>query len=86
MVALSRGGPVSATRLAEEIPISRQAIAKHLEALQQAGLVSSERVGRETKYSLTPEPMSEALDWMAEVGTEWDKRMARLRDLIGRSK
>lgn len=86
MVALSRGGPVSATRLTEEIPVSRQAIAKHLDALQQAGLVSSERVGRETKYRLTPEPMSGALDWMTEVGAEWDKRIARLRRLIEQPK
>ncbi|MGH9195197.1 MAG: ArsR/SmtB family transcription factor [Acidimicrobiia bacterium] len=82
MVALAKGGPVSATRLAEQIPITRQAVAKHLDALEQAGLVSSERVGRETRYQLTPEPMTQALDWIADVGAEWDSRLKRLRRLI----
>ncbi len=82
MAALSRGGPVSASHLAREIPVTRQAIAKHLEALEQAGLVSSERSGRETKYRLTPEPMTDAINWIAEIGAEWDKRLARLKKLM----
>lgn len=76
---LSREGETTASRLAEDLPVSRQAIAKHLEALEDAGLVASERVGREHRYRLTPAPMAEAVSWMASVGSEWDERLRRLR-------
>ena len=58
--------------------MSRQAIAKHLAALDRAGLVAARREGRETRYRLTPEPMGEAMAWMAGVGARWDERLARL--------
>jgi len=75
---LSGGGEVSVTELARELPISRQAVAKHLAALDRAGLVAARREGRETRYRLTPEPMGEAMAWMAGVGAGWDERLARL--------
>ena len=59
---LSREETVTASRLAIELPISRQAVAKHLGALREAHLVSSERVGRETLYRLHPEPLGEVAD------------------------
>jgi DNA-binding transcriptional ArsR family regulator len=70
--------PASASALAGELPVSRQAIAKHLAALDRAGLVAARREGRETRYRLTPEPMGEAMAWMAGVGARWDERLARL--------
>ena len=70
--------PASATELAAELPISRQAVVKHLAALADAGLVARERRGREVVYRLTPAPLSEAVGWMAEVGSQWDRRLARL--------
>ena len=70
--------PASASRLAGELPISRQAVAKHLAALDRAGLVATRREGRETRYTLTPAPMGEAMAWMAGVGAQWDERLARL--------
>jgi DNA-binding transcriptional ArsR family regulator len=69
----------TATELAAELPVSRQAVAKHLAALSDAGLVASRREGRETRYELTPAPLAEAADWMAEVSTVWDKRLGALR-------
>ena len=60
-------------------PVTRQAVAKHLAALNQAGLVESRREGRETLYQLTPAPLGAAMDWMAGVGAEWDARLAALR-------
>lgn len=72
-------GSASATRLAAELPISRQAVAKHLAGLRAAHLVSAERAGRETLYSLDPEPLSDAAEWIARVGSEWDQRLAGLR-------
>ncbi len=69
----------TATELAEGLPISRQAVVKHLTALAQAGLLDSERSGREVRYRVTPEPLSDAVSWMADVGGQWDKRLAKLR-------
>jgi DNA-binding transcriptional ArsR family regulator len=69
---------VTATGLAGELPISRQAVAKHLAALVDAGLASSRREGRETRYRLTPEPLGEASAWLEVVGVDWDARLERL--------
>jgi DNA-binding transcriptional ArsR family regulator len=79
----SRGG-ASATALAAELPISRQAVSKHLAALGSAGLVQRHRSGRETLYELQSAPLQEAAEWLAEVGAEWDDRLARLQQLLKR--
>jgi DNA-binding transcriptional ArsR family regulator len=76
---ISEGGPVTATELAERIPISRQAIVKHLASLEEAGLVDSTVEGRSRRFRLTPGPMREAMGWMADVGAEWDDRLEALR-------
>jgi DNA-binding transcriptional ArsR family regulator len=76
---LSAGEEVSATELARELPISRQAVAKHLSALAEAGLVESSRHGRETRYRLTPGPLTDAAAWIDRVGGEWDSRLDRLQ-------
>jgi DNA-binding transcriptional ArsR family regulator len=76
---LSRQPTVTASMLASELPMTRQAISKHLNALAAAGLVSAERAGRETRYRLTPDPLDDAIRWMAEVGGRWDGRLERLR-------
>lgn len=72
-------GEASATELARELPVSRQAVVKHLASLETAGLVADRRRGREVLFRLTPAPMSEAMSWMATVGGEWDERLERLR-------
>ena len=64
--------------MAGELPISRQAVSKHLSSLLEAGLLERERAGRDVRYRVTPEPLSEAVSWMAEVGGQWDERLARL--------
>jgi DNA-binding transcriptional ArsR family regulator len=69
---------LTASLLAGELPMTRQAVAKHLSALSVAGLVTARREGRETRYTLTPAPLAEAIDWMAGVGAAWDSRLARL--------
>jgi DNA-binding transcriptional ArsR family regulator len=68
----------TATELASELPISRQAVLKHLAALADAGLLDRERSGREVRYTVTPEPLTDAVSWMAAVGGEWDGRLAAL--------
>jgi len=69
---------LTASHLAGELPMSRQAVAKHLGALSSAGLVQARREGRETRYTLTPAPLADAMEWMADVGAQWDERLARL--------
>jgi DNA-binding transcriptional ArsR family regulator len=83
---LGRAGEASATDLARELPVSRQAVQKHLGALADAGLVAARRSGREVLYRPTPAPMSEALAWMAEVGASWDDRLAALERQLGRER
>ena len=84
--ALAERETATATELAAELPVTRQAVAKHLAALSEAGLVESRREGRETRYELTPAPLSDAMTWMASVGAQWDSRLARLqRHLSGGS-
>jgi DNA-binding transcriptional ArsR family regulator len=68
----------TATALAAELPVTRQAVAKHLGALESASLVARERSGREVRYRLTPAPLSGAMAWMATVGGRWDTRLADL--------
>ena len=76
--SLSGAEPVTASGLAAELPITRQAIAKHLGALERAGLVEPRREGRETRYTVTPEPLEQAVAWIVQAGGEWDDRLARL--------
>ena len=77
--ALAERETATATELAAELPVTRQAVAKHLAALNEAGLVESRREGRETRYELTPAPLGAAMEWMAGVGADWDARLAALR-------
>ena len=76
---LARQSTATASGLAAQLPISRQAVAKHLSALASAGLVSATHEGRETLYRLTPAPLGEAIGWMATAGARWDERLDRLR-------
>lgn len=76
--ALADRPTVTASALATELPVTRQAIAKHLAALRDAGLVSAKRLGRETHYRLTPAPLTVSMRWMATAGAQWDAQLARL--------
>lgn len=78
--AVGRAGPVTATELAAERTVSRQAIVKHLQVLSAAGLVHAAKVGREQRYSVTPAPLDDAAGWMARVGSDWDRRLAKLAE------
>ena len=78
--------PLSASALAGELPISRQAVAKHLAALDRAGLVAARRAGRELQYRLEPAPLGDAMAWMASVGARWDERLGRLEAAAKRAK
>jgi DNA-binding transcriptional ArsR family regulator len=78
-------GSATATELAGELPVTRQAVAKHLGQLRLAGLVAGARSGRETRYRLTPAPLGGALDWIEKVGAGWDERLEALRAHLERT-
>lgn len=80
---------------AEELPLhelmapfamGRTAISKHLAILKEAGLVSERKVGRETRFRATPEPLQEIQDWVSFYQQFWDVRIARLRNLLENEK
>jgi DNA-binding transcriptional ArsR family regulator len=75
-------GPTSATLLERELPVTRQAIVKHLVVLSRAGLVTGQRRGQEVRYALVPEPLDDVATWIAEIGSRWDQRLARLRHVV----
>lgn len=77
--ALAAREDATVTELAAQLPVTRQAVSKHMATLREAGLVEGERRGRETRYRLRAEPLAEAMSWMARVGAEWDDRLASLR-------
>jgi DNA-binding transcriptional ArsR family regulator len=77
--------PATATELASELPITRQAVTKHLNSLSEAGLLERERAGRDIRYRLTPAPLTEAMSWMAQVGGQWDERLSRLSGTLAAS-
>src|SRR4030081_889330 len=70
--------------LAGPLPISRQAVVKHLSALAAAGLLERLPMGRQVRYRVTPAPLSEAVNWIAEVGAQWDDRLAALTRSLSR--
>lgn len=80
---LSEEGPTTLAELSADLPISRQAVTKHLVLLEEAGLVASSGARRRS-YRLTPGPFAEAMGWMADVGAEWDSRLAALRRHVER--
>jgi DNA-binding transcriptional ArsR family regulator len=83
LAAIAQQPAATATELAADLPISRQAVLKHLAALAEAGLLDRERAGREVRYTVTLEPFGDAVSWMAAVGGQWDERMAVLRRRLG---
>lgn len=76
---LAQGRAQTATELAAALPVTRQAVAKHLAVLEGARLVDGAREGRQTRFRATPAPLTDAIAWMAEVGGRWDERLDRLR-------
>jgi DNA-binding transcriptional ArsR family regulator len=76
--AVAGRGSATATELAADLPVTRQAVAKQLALLTDAGLLRGTRTGRETRYEVTPGPLEGAVAWMVEVGAHWDERLAAL--------
>lgn len=76
---LRTSGPLSVSEVAEPLPMSRQAVTKHLDALEASGLVRSRRRGRRRMHELEPDPLREVQQWLAPYAEAWDRRLERLR-------
>ncbi len=83
---LLREGSTSVPALTSALPITRQAVAKHLDSLRDAGLVASERVGRDVRFSFDPAPLDGAVAWITAVGAKWDDRLASLEKRLKRKR
>lgn len=82
VIRLCDGGPQSIVRLTEGSNVSRQAVTKHLRALEDAGLVRVERQGRETLWELEPKNLSAARDYLERISQRWDRALLRLRAFV----
>jgi DNA-binding transcriptional ArsR family regulator len=84
LAALASGGPATATDLADRLPISRQAIGKHLALLSEAGLVTGEQgERRRVRYRLRSAPMRVAQQFLAALARDWDDRLDALKEHLG---
>ena len=77
---LNSKGPATASELATEMPVSRQAIAKHLGLLDSVGLVDRREKGRQVVYTARVGPLRDVATWLETVGEEWDDRLTRLKE------
>ena len=84
MRRLSQDGPTTLGELASGLPVTRQAVSKHLLVLEDAGLVHASSDTRRRTYRLTPRPLADAMGWMVGVGAEWDDRLDALRGHLER--
>ena len=72
-------GPVSISTLSDSLPMTRQAVTKHLNVLEEAGLIEKSVRGRERLHTLSGAPLQEVSDWLTPYEVEWDERLDRLR-------
>lgn len=82
--SLAAEGEASATALAAGLPVTRQAVVKHLGVLERAGLVTPRREGREVLYALRPAPLVDAAGWLGGLAADWDARLAAIRRIAER--
>ena len=78
---LAAGGGRTATSLAGELPVTRQAVVQHLAVLREAGLVDSRREGREVRFELRSTALTATAAWMADVAAAWDGRLKIIQEI-----
>jgi DNA-binding transcriptional ArsR family regulator len=81
---LAARGSATATAVAEEMAITRQAVTKHLTTLSEAGLVDAHRAGREVRYQLRAAPLRLAARWLDTAAGAWDDRLAAVKNAAER--
>lgn len=79
---LSVGEALSISRLAEGETVTRQAVTRHLEVLEEAGLIHGKKVGRERVWEIDPRRFTEAEEALARIRTEWARRLSRLKAMV----
>jgi DNA-binding transcriptional ArsR family regulator len=79
---LCEAGPLSVTALTGGFPFTRQAITKHLQVLEEAGLVRHSRHGRESVWQLAPDGLDDARRYLNMISRQWDDALGRLRDFV----
>ena len=78
---LVAGGHATATTLTADMPVSRQAISKHLSLLQRVGLIDAHRQGREVQYTVREQRLAEATGALSQVANRWDRRLRAIKQL-----
>jgi DNA-binding transcriptional ArsR family regulator len=78
---LGSRGAATATVLAGHLPVTRQAVVKHLAVLERAGLVAPRRAGREVYYEVRPDRLDATARWMAGLAATWDRRLSAIKRL-----
>ena len=76
---LSDGKQHSIVQLADGLNLTRQGVTKHLHVLKQAGMVSCKRIGRESRFTIRPDPIAKARDYLTRASAQWDEAIERLR-------
>ncbi len=79
---LSDGRQHSITELTEGFSVTRQAVTKHLKVLSEAGLISRQQVGRESRFEMRRETIDSAKEYLARISDQWDQAIVRLRALV----
>jgi ArsR family transcriptional regulator, cadmium/lead-responsive transcriptional repressor len=74
-------GQATATTLTADMPVSRQAISKHLALLQRVGLIDGHRQGREVRYEVREQRLAEATEALSEVANRWDRRLRAIKHI-----
>ncbi|MET3698574.1 ArsR family transcriptional regulator [Bacillus oleivorans] len=82
MLKLLADNEMPIASITNKFPISRTAVNKHLKVLSDAGLVSSQKVGRETRYKLQPKPLAEIKDWLSYFEQYWDEKLFALKEFV----
>jgi DNA-binding transcriptional ArsR family regulator len=79
---LCDGQALSIAQLTQGMRLTRQGVTKHLAILERANVVARQRIGRESRYSVRPESLGEAKDYLSRASRQWDAAMARLKQLV----
>ncbi|MEM7281675.1 MAG: metalloregulator ArsR/SmtB family transcription factor [Pseudomonadota bacterium] len=82
LAKIGEGGTI--TELAAELPITRQAVTRHLGVLEKANLIQGKRKGREVRFTPRPARLVEAKGWLSEVAGQWEQALARLKAHVER--
>lgn len=82
LAKLTEGEPQSIARLTSGTKLTRQGVTKHLRVLEDAGIVRSVRVGRESQFKLEPKPIEEVRLYLERVSRQWDQALLRLKAMV----